>query len=364
MRVCFLGDAGSIHLQRWLEYFVAAGFEVHVISFRSCPVPKVQVHLLAAGADGRLAYLKGLSRIRGLVEQIRPDILHAHYATSFGLLAVVSKFHPLVVSAWGSDVLVAPEKSFWLKRIVERVLREADALTSDSVYMSSRMLELLQGVQKRLITVTMGVSRAWFDGIAQIDKKVTQILSLRGHQEIYNIDTILRAMVETVKAVPQARLIVAGEGPGTSGLKALAAALGLDSCVKFVGQLPHAQVQAYLNESAISVSVPSSDATAVSLLEAMACGSFPVLSDLPANREWVEDGVNGLIVKAGDVKALAQALVRSLQDPALREQAIGRNREKIQEKAIWEDNMDEVRALYRELLPSGTKTEQNKERVG
>lgn len=358
MRLCFLGDAGSIHLQRWLEYFVSNGYEVHVISFRPCPVPGVQVHLLASGRDGRLAYVKGLTRIRHLVESIRPDILHAHYATSFGLLGVVSRFHPLVVSAWGSDVLVAPEKSFWLKKVVKRVLRQADALTSDSVYMSRRMEELLQGVQKRLMTVTMGVARAWFDGIAKAEKKPAQVLSLRGHQEIYNIDIILRAMVETVQTVPEARLIVAGEGPETPGLKALAGSLGLESYAHFVGQVPHSQVQTYLKESAIAVSVPSSDATAVSLLEAMACGSFPVLSDLPANREWVTDGLNGLIVPAKDVKALAGAIIRSLRDQDLRERAVQSNKNKVREKAIWEDNMAEVLTLYGELLLVSINREQ------
>ncbi|MHB1653256.1 MAG: glycosyltransferase [Desulfitobacteriaceae bacterium] len=350
MRLCFLGDAGSIHLQRWLAFFAAAGHQVDVVSFRPCSVPGVKVHLLASGTGGRIAYLKGMTRIRRILGEIRPDILHAHYATSFGLLAVLSGFHPLVVSAWGSDVLVAPEKSFWLRKIVQHVLHQADALTSDSSYMSSRMEELLNGEKKRLMTVTMGVSREWFQSLPDPSKSPWQVLSLRGHQEIYNIDVVIRSMAEVVKTLPQAKLVVAGEGPKTPSLKSLTATLGLKRNIDFVGQLPHAQVQAYLNESAVSVSVPSSDATAVSLLETMACGSFPVLSDVPANKEWIEDGVNGLIVPAGDAHALAQALIQSLEDQALREQALSINRERVLAKAIWEDNMAEVESLYRELL--------------
>ena len=357
MHLCFLGDAGSIHLQRWLAYFSAAGHEVEVVSFRPCTIPGVKVHLLAAGQSGRLAYIKGLLKIRRLLQAMQPDILHAHYATSFGLLAVVSGVRPLVVSAWGSDVLVAPVKSFWLRQIVRRVLRRADALTSDSSYMSARMQELLNNRSKRLITVTMGVSRDWFNSILPKEKKPWQILSLRGHQQIYNIEGIIRAMVEVVASLPQAKLVVAGEGELTPSLQALVQSLGLTPNVEFVGQLPHVQVQAYLNESAVSVSVPFSDATAVSLLETMACGAFPVLSDVPANREWVEDGVNGLIVPAEDVHALAQALIRSLKDRNLREKAISVNRQKILAQAIWEDNMAEVEELYRELLARTRGTE-------
>lgn len=350
MRVCFLGDAGSIHLQRWVHYFIKAGHEVEVVSFRPCPDPDVKVHLLAEGRAGRLDYILAMFQIRRVLHEIQPDILHAHYATSFGLLAVLSGFHPLVVSAWGSDVLVAPEKSLWLRFVVKHVLQTAEALTSDSEYMSGRMVQLLEGKEKILKTVTMGVSQAWFEKLPQVGKNPQQILSLRGHQEIYNIDVIIKAMKRVISEVPEARLIIAGEGSETKALKGLTHSLHLDEQVQFVGQLPHAQVQAYLNESAISVSVPSSDATAVSLLETMACGSFPVVTDLPANREWVEDGVNGLIVPSQNPEALAQALLRSLKGENLRESAIQMNRDKIQAKAIWESNMAEIEELYKDLL--------------
>jgi glycosyltransferase involved in cell wall biosynthesis len=353
VRICFLGDAGSIHLQRWIGYFIQAGHQVDIISFNPCPIEGPTVHLLANGHTGRLAYIGSMFKIRRLIRKIQPDLLHAHYATSFGLLAILSGFHPLVVSAWGSDVLIAPKQSFLLRLTVEQVLKRADALTSDSSYMTGRMIELLKGQDKILKTVTMGVSQEWFSGISDTPKKDLQILSLRGHQVIYNIDIILRSMVEVLKAVPEASLVVAGEGPETRSLKALAKSLGILENVNFVGQLPHAKVQEYLNQSSISVSVPTSDATAVSLLETMACGSFPVVSDLPANREWVEDGSNGLIVRIRDDADLTRALIRSLQDKALRQAAIELNRQKIRAKAIWEDNMAEMEDLYRELRHKG-----------
>lgn len=350
MRVCFLGDAGSIHLQRWIHYFVEAGYLVDVISFRPCEIKGAKVHVLAQGNTGRFAYICTVFKIRRLIRKIQPDLLHAHYATSFGLLALVSGFKPLVVTAWGSDVLVAPKESMVLKVIVQQVLKHADALTSDSSNMSERMRELLNGHECILKTITMGVSRDWFEQIPDSKKKPFQIVSLRGHQAIYNIDVLIQAMAEVTKAEPKAQLIVAGEGPETEGLKALSASLGIDENVYFVGQLPHEAVQRYLNESSISASVPSSDATAVSLLETMACGSFPVVTDLPANKEWVEDKVNGLLVPVKDPKALAEAIIRALRDVALQDRAREINRQRIRNKAIWEDNMDEVEKLYQQLI--------------
>jgi len=350
VRLCFLGDAGSIHLQRWIHYFLKAGYQVDVISFRPCEIQGAKVHLLAHGQGGRLAYLRAVCKIRRLIREIQPDMLHAHYATSFGLLALVSGFKPLVVTAWGSDVLVAPKESRVLKVIVERVLKHADALTSDSSNMSERIRELLGGHQGILKTITMGVSRDWFEKIPDSEKKPLQIVSLRGHQTNYNIDVLIQAMPAVIQAVPKAQLIVAGEGPETEALRVLSASLGMQENVHFVGQLPHEAVQSYLNESAISASVPTSDATAVSLLETMACGSFPIVTDLPANREWVEDRVNGLLVPVKDSKALAEAITRALGDATLRDKAREINRQRVGDKAIWEDNMGEVEELYRQLM--------------
>ncbi|MDR3587453.1 MAG: glycosyltransferase [Desulfosporosinus sp.] len=350
MRLCFLGDAGSIHMQRWIHYFLQAGYQVDVISFRPCEIQGAIVLLVAQGHGGRLAYVKSVFKIRRLIREIQPDLLHAHYATSFGLLALVSGFKPLVVTAWGSDVLVAPKESMVLKLIVEQVLKHADALTSDSSNMSERIRELLNGHECILKTITMGVSRDWFEQIPDQEKKPLQIVSLRGHQTNYNIDVLIRAMVEVTRAVPEAQLIVAGEGPETEELKALSSSLGMEANVHFVGQLPHEAVQSYLNESSISASVPTSDATAVSLLETMACGSFPIVTDLPANREWVEDNVNGLLVPVKDSNALAAAIIRALGDASFRDKAGEINRQRVGNKAIWEDNMGEVEELYKQLL--------------
>jgi glycosyltransferase involved in cell wall biosynthesis len=212
--------------------------------------------------------------------------------------------------------------------------------------MSGRMRELLNGQERILKTVTMGVSEDWFEQIPDTEKKPHQILSLRGHQEIYNIDIIIRAMAEVIQKLPEAELVIAGEGPETQNLKALVKSLNLDGNIQFVGQLPHAKVQGYLNESAVSVSVPSSDATAVSLLETMACGSFPVVSDLPANREWIDPQVNGLLVPAKEVHTLAEALIHALEDSGLRIKAQELNRQRVKEKAIWEENMREMEELY------------------
>jgi len=87
----------------------------------------------------------------------------------------------------------------------------------------------------------------------------------------------------------------------------------------------------------------------VSLLEAMAAGCLPVVSDIPGNREWVQDGENGLLFAAGDAAALAACLQRAASAPELRTRAAGINRQLVATRASWPENLARVEALFAEL---------------
>src|ERR1700682_2326769 len=107
MRILFVGDAGSIHLRRWLEHFRDRGAEVHVATFQPCSIEGVTLHLLPRYGLGKLGYFFALRTLPRLQDLLRPDIVHAHNVTSYGFLAAKSGLHPLIVTAWGSDVLIA-----------------------------------------------------------------------------------------------------------------------------------------------------------------------------------------------------------------------------------------------------------------
>jgi glycosyltransferase involved in cell wall biosynthesis len=81
----------------------------------------------------------------------------------------------------------------------------------------------------------------------------------------------------------------------------------------------------------------------------MAAGCFPVVSDLPTQQEWIEDGVNGLRVPVGDVAALARRLGDALENAALRRDAASRNRRLVEERGLWETYIPQMETLYRRL---------------
>jgi glycosyltransferase involved in cell wall biosynthesis len=97
------------------------------------------------------------------------------------------------------------------------------------------------------------------------------------------------------------------------------------------------------------VSVPSSDGTSVTLLEAMAAGAYPVVSDIVSNGEWI-DRSGGELVPVGNVPELAAAIVRGLTQSDRRERAATRNLDIVRSRGLWEQNMRRVEDAYRGLM--------------
>ena len=161
MKICFLGDVGSIHIRRWLEYFRDRGHEISIISFKNHKVEGVDVRYIGEDlevkeAGGNLSYLKKLFRIKSIIKEINPDVVNAHYLTSYGLIGALIKDRKLVVSTWGTDILVTPNKNIVYKKVTEYVLKKSDLITSDSNFMSELIIKL-KGNPKKILTVPMGI---------------------------------------------------------------------------------------------------------------------------------------------------------------------------------------------------------------
>lgn len=381
LRLCVLGDLESIHTRRWLEPFVERGHEVHAVSYYplAATLDGVSVHALTgrrqearktaqAGEMSPTAVLpptllrlvnalryrrRGLARA---VREIRPHVLHAHYVVEYGFFAAVSGFHPLIVTAWGSDILVAAQASPLARAIAGYTLRRADLVTSNNDYMTRKICEL--GVPpEKVATVVFGTDRYFLEQPeASVNLRAPEpdqppvVISTRSlDSPLYNIDSALRAMALLRRRLPQAQLLIAGVGRRQAALERLAQELGLADSVQFLGFLERPALRDALASAHVYVSVPSSDATSVSNLSAMAAGCFPVVSDLPSQEEWIQDGVNGYRVPLGDVAALAQRLGDALEDSDRRREAASLNRKLVEERGLWEENALEMERLYQRL---------------
>ncbi len=356
-RLLLTGDADSVHLQRWVAEMHARGAECHVLTRRPAAVPgAATVQALHPGGDAR-GWLLALPQVRAFARRLAPDLVHGHYVTSNGLWAAASGVHPVVLTAWGSDLLVTPQRGAAWRALTRWIVRRADLLTADAADVVAALRA--HGATAPCVEIHWGADVERFTPpAAPRDPAVFTIASPRQWLPNYAIDVVLDAVAALRRREPGARLrlLLLGGGALEPGLRQRAAALGLsdpqgaeEPVARFVGRVDDAGLVQALRAADVAVSVPRSDATSVALLEAMACGCAVVASDLPANRAWVEPA-GGRLVPAGDAAALADALHALWRDRAATAAMGAHNRALAVRRASRREQMDRMWALYLRLL--------------
>lgn len=327
MRIAFVAYHGSVHTRRWVAFFAARGHEVHVITAgdsasahdNSTPA-RYRVHDVGPPRLGKIGYFAKLWAVRRLVRKLNPDVVHAHFATSYGMLAAAAAGkRPLVVTAHGDDVLISPQR-LPLRLIVRRVLRRADVVTVPAEHMRHAVEQLAQPTPPQVHVFQYGVET---ERLAQLGKSVRaaasggqarpiRIVSARALLSLYRVDVVLDAMSLLVRDGLDARLVLAGDGPERANLELRTQQLQLEPYVTFLGHLSSDQVEQEIAGADVYVTCAESDGVSLALLEAMALGAVPVASDIPANRAWIDDGVNGTLA-AIEPDAFAMAIRRALE---------------------------------------------------
>ena len=355
-RLLVVGSA-SVHTWRYLAGIAPYVGEVYLASNREVPDNYRPPNLAGyKKIDFRLSSLVASGRLRGWIRAIRPQLIHVHQANSVAWHASRAARGlkiPLVLTAWGSDILLLPQSNALMSRMVRSNLQAADLITSDSLYMAARIRELA-GEKLHIELLNYGMDT--LPPEPDMAAKEKRVLSCRLHKPLYRIDAIIRAWSEVERGgrFPEWSLTVAASGDQTPELKKMVEEMGL-ARVEFTGFVPGSELAELYRKSRVFVSVPRSDATSISLLEAMGHGCLPVLSNLPANGEWIIDGLNGRIDE--DVNRLSDSLEAAIIEASDNERlayVAGINRRLVGQKALHTVNMQRFAALYRRLLQSKT----------
>jgi glycosyltransferase involved in cell wall biosynthesis len=353
MKILFLSDAGSYHTQRWVNYFVEQQYRCFLISLEKGFPTKAEEFLIPAKPlPNFLRYPLSLPRIKRLVKGIDPDLVNAHFVPNYGLIGALLGARPLVISTWGSDVLISPGKSWLHKLRAEYVLKRADLVTTDAS-VSARAVWQLGVPKEKVITYPMGVKRNLTGRQDKKEKPYLLVTSNRKLEPIYDLATLVRAIPLVIQQTRRdARFVIIGDGSQRNHLLNLAVKLKVESHLEFKGIVPPEELMEYYRDSDIYVSTSLSDSTSVSLLEAMNFGLIPIVTDIPGNKEWIEDGKNGFLFPQSDHKALAERIVLAISEPARWPDFRERNQAIIKGRAIWEDNMKAIEAEFLRI-PAG-----------
>lgn len=353
MKLLFLSDASSYHTKRWVDYFVDKGYECYLASLEKCQGTKTAEIFISPKTEvSFLKYIFALSEIKNLIQNMNPDLVNAHFVPNYGLLGALSKKKPLVVSTWGSDILISPKKSFFHRLRAKYVLSKTDLVTCDGVGLTTELLHL-DVPKEKIVQVPMGVDQKLL--IERKDnfesKEDVVILSTRSLEPVYDLKTLIEAVPLIIqKTNKKARFWITGLGSQEQELRKLASKLKVEKNVEFKGYVSREDFEQLFQKADLYVSTSLSDSTSVSLLEAMASGLLPVVTDIPGNREWIEDGKNGFLFPFGNYQALAEKIIWIINNFKETEKLRTENQKIIREKALWEENMKVIENRFLELL--------------
>lgn len=348
-KIIALVGSNSIHTIRYL--LAIAPYFKQVIFITNAPwqtpeynADNIITHIL----NFKLLNTHIRKQIANILCERQIQLVHIQQANSYAYHTLKAIKHyeldcKTILTTWGSDILVLPHKNIWFKRLVQFNLNHANIITSDSLYMS-RQIQNIAAPAKQIHTINFGIQN--YPDSVDMSKKQNIILSNRLHKPLYNIKQIISAFAKLIQNNSQFadyKLVIASSGNETDNLIDQVKNLGIRKSVSFVGMLAYTELIEYYKQSRIFISIPSSDASSLSVLEAMGYGCYPILSNIPANLEWVLNEINGCICQNNDFLELD---IQNALENVDFEKIAKFNHELIGKKAIFENNLSKFLRLY------------------
>lgn len=337
---------------RYTKFRVPPG--IRKIKFQEPPMLPIPLNIRLAHHIGTVAWVfKMLARaviFRRFIRKINPDLLIGHGISGtnpYGFCSALSGYHPFLAVVWGSDILVEARNSLIFRLIAKYILNKADGVIVDSEVQKKAAMELGCN-ENKIWKFPWGIDLEDFNpNISGLEAKRRLgwennklIISNRNHFSVYGIEYLIGAIPIVVKEMPEARFLIIGNGPLTKALKKMTKKLGVTRYTHFIGRVPNQQIPMYLRAADIYVSTSFSDGASASLLEAMACGLPVVVTDIPANNEWIQNGKNGFLVPIKDSKILAEKIIFLAKNNNIRKLMGKSNVEVAKVKADWKQNVN------------------------
>lgn len=362
MKICLLGSALSVHAIRWANGLSDLGLIVHFITQHPIAAgetlhPNIVVHRLPFTSTS--GYFLNIPSVKRLVARIKPDLLHAHYASGYGTLARYADYRPWLLSVWGSDVFEVPFKSKMHLRLIKKNLVAADRVASTSHFMAQHTMTLAPSLMNIAVT-PFGVDLDRFSqSSAEVSRNEKILIGTAKRLEAKcGIDTLIEAYelllqrldVEHPDLAGKVSLKIIGDGGKRSALEELAQRKRLSSRVLFVGMLPHEKVAAELAALDIFVALSRSESFGVAIIEAGAASLPVVVSDAGGLPEVVKDKVTGFVVPRDDPESAANALYDLVVDPDLRSKIGKAGRCHVKANYDWSLCVSKMIRLYEDVI--------------
>jgi glycosyltransferase involved in cell wall biosynthesis len=282
-----------------------------------------------------------------VIKQVKPDLIHAGPIQRSAFLVALTGFRPLVSMSWGYDLLHDVNINAFWRWATLYTLHHSAAMLGDCD--TIRHLAVSYGIpNNRIVTFPWGVDLHHFNVASSEHSNLStfSLLSTRGFESIYGIDVLARAFVIAARKRPELHLTMLGNGSQASAIRQTFLVGAVYDRVHFPGQVTYADLPSHYQKADLYISASRSDGTSISLLEAFACGTPAIVSDIPGNQEWVTPGEIGWLFPDGNAEALASEILNAFEQRQILPEMGHKARKLAESRADWEKNFPELEKAY------------------
>ena len=356
MKICFVADAGSSHTKKWCRWFINKGHMVSVISLTNGQIEGADIKVINTGANARgkefskFKYFKSVHIIKSYIEELEPDIISVHYASSYGTIMALSGIKNYILSVWGSDIFDFPKKSLLHKMIIKYSLKKAKYIFSTSNVMAD---ETSKYTNKKIYVTPFGVDMKLFNP-SRREERYTDLFvigNIKSLTEVYGIEYILRAgsiIAENNKEI-DFQIRIAGKGELEQYYKELALKLGLKDKVVWLGYISEQEAAKEWANMDVAVIPSIRESFGVSAIEAEASGTPVIISDAEGLIEVTCPGESSFVTRKCDAEDIAQRIVELYKNRKLLKKMGVSGRLFVEQKYEIDRCFNYIESLFKEI---------------
>jgi len=294
---------------------------------------------------------------RRLIHEIKPDLIHAGPIQTCAFIAILSGFRPVLTMSWGFDLMEDIHKSRWMEWVTRYTLKRSSFFTSDAKVTCDKAIAYGMNLEKTVVfpwgvDLEHFVPTADYRPLTTVDRPPSAftLFCNRSWETRYGVDVLARAFVKLADQNENVDLILLAGGSQSGRIRGILHSGGVMDRVTFGGQVSQTDLPRWYHMADLYISPSHVDGSSVSLMEALACGLPCVVSDIPANREWILENENGWLFRDGDVDHLLEKIALAISQRE-RLPGIGRaGRRSAERRADWKKNAETLMNVYRTIV--------------
>ena len=355
-KILLISNGDSIHTIRWVKE-LQCNYKIFLFDWR--PIDRVNYknleNVMIVSNDNFFSkkipffsFILSFLKIKKISKNINPDIVHSHYATSYGLLGVRAKKNKLITSVWGSDLTDFPNKSPFHKYLIKYLLTKSDYIFSTSNFLRKKVKEI---TKRSSIVTPFGVEVLKYNGT----RKNTELVTFGIAKNLTSSSGIEKALrcfykLKNKNKDKKIKFQIAGDGPLRGKIESIIYDLDLKNDVNLLGHLNHKDIYRFMRHIDIYINVPQKESFGVAVLEASAAGKPVIVSDVGGLSEVVEDGVTGVIIDYSNEHQIVKAMNEMVCNKDKRD-FMGANGIKFIEKNYtWKKSVKIMLNSYKKIL--------------